>query len=212
MLKTIAPLLLVVTLLGATAVHVDQLPDDLGNVWRADRIDGGSCSCFPVLCEKQEDGTFRILWMTARHCTDDYLPGLPFFLASKDGQLLDALVFAEHPELDLAILESFSSKPIRTRALDLTPTDLGEEVTAAGFPMGLDLWITEGRLSGPGDEGTENLSADLAPGMSGGPVANERGAIVGVNARCYGMPEGAHFMAAMVPLHLAKEWIDATVR
>ncbi|WP_448573196.1 S1 family peptidase [Trichothermofontia sp.] len=102
---------------------------------------------------------------------------------------------------DLAIVQFASSIPYRTAPLKTDPIYIGETVYAAGFPM------YQGQSLNPTfDQGIQNLrmsqgvvsllptkslaqgyrlgySNDVVIGMSGGPIFNSQGLLVGINGR-----------------------------
>ncbi len=56
----------------------------------------------------------------------------------------------------------------------------GSRVVVMGFPVNLDLNITDGLISGPGADGRLVMSTAINPGNSGGPVIGLNGEVVGV--------------------------------
>lgn len=67
--------------------------------------------------------------------------------------------------------------------LSTNPTEVGERVYAIGSPEGLSNSISEGIVSGNRKLNGVHLiqiTAAISPGSSGGPVINEKGAVIGV--------------------------------
>jgi serine protease Do len=104
-----------------------------------------------------------------------------------DGTRYPARVTARHPGRDLAALRIAATglEPARPDAPDsLRP---GELVMAAGNPLGfvgaLSTGVVHsiGPLPGMGRERWIRADVRLAPGNSGGPLANARGEVVGIN-------------------------------
>ncbi len=108
-----------------------------------------------------------------------------------DGTRYDATVLGSDAATDLAVLELEGARDLP--ALELgNSADLrvGDWVVAIGNPMGLDHSASVGILSGRG-RGSLGLyadsyldflqtDADIAPGSSGGPLFDLRGAVVGI--------------------------------
>lgn len=95
-------------------------------------------------------------------------------------------------QTDVAVLD-IGATDLPTVALADSTGDLttGDEVTGLGFPgsnQGLEEGVTEptnifGRVSNIRSEGTSEIievDADLEPGMSGGPVIDQRGKVIGL--------------------------------
>ena len=111
-----------------------------------------------------------------------------------DGRTADARVVARDPRHDLAILRAdramLGPLPLPTPALG-EPSALrpGELVIALGHPLGVAHALAVGVVhAAPDDAHAPWLRADirLAPGNSGGPLADARGRIVGVNSMIVG--------------------------
>lgn len=61
---------------------------------------------------------------------------------------------------------------------------IGDEVMAIGFPLGLPWTVTTGIISALRfREGFLQTSAAINPGNSGGPLFNQKGEVIGINAR-----------------------------
>jgi len=103
------------------------------------------------------------------------------------------LRFAPNPEIDLAVLEL--AAPLDGVAMRIGYTSLveiGERVVAIGFPLPegdsfeenllLDHGIVNRIRTRPDRHGRElEVGLRLSPGMSGGPVFNDRGEVIGIN-------------------------------
>jgi serine protease Do len=127
-----------------------------------------------------------------------------------DGRRLGASVRRRDPALDLALLDV--GQPLEAVATPGSSADLrvGELVFAAGNPWGEPGVVTRGILSARGPSSVEGsvplaeaLRADvrLAPGNSGGPLADARGRVVGINAMIAGG------MAIAVPVEAVQELV-----
>jgi len=103
-----------------------------------------------------------------------------------DGDHLDACVVARDRDADLALLR-VAGVDLPTAMIAETPARVGALVVAVGHPFGLSGALTAGIVHAIGPiarNGAPWIHADvrLAPGNSGGPLADVSGAIVGINA------------------------------
>jgi serine protease Do len=128
-----------------------------------------------------------------------------------DGRVLEARLVARDPRRDLA---AFALPPgdhpaaIRADARGLRP---GELVVAVGHPLGVAYAAALGVVHRAPDGGRGPgawLQADirLAPGNSGGPIADAAGRVVGINAMIVG---GLGFA---VPTHAVERFVHAIDR
>ncbi len=109
----------------------------------------------------------------------------------QDGTRYDAKVLGSDAATDLAVLELEDARDLPALRLgDSSELRVGDWVVAIGNPMGLDHSASVGILSGRG-RGSLGLypdsyidflqtDADIAPGSSGGPLFDLRGAVVGI--------------------------------
>ena len=109
-----------------------------------------------------------------------------------DGRTFDAPVTARDPRRDLATL-AIPASDLRAATLgDPRTLRPGELVIAIGNPLGIvgaaALGVVHAVEPGAGDRGPRLIRADvrLAPGNSGGPLADARGRVIGVNAMIVG--------------------------
>jgi serine protease Do len=123
-----------------------------------------------------------------------------------DGRVVPARLVARDPRRDLAALAlppGDHAAALRADARGLRP---GELVIAVGHPLGVSYAAALGivhRAPGGGRGPTGWLQADirLAPGNSGGPLADASGCIVGINAMIVG---GLGFA---VPTHIVERFM-----
>jgi serine protease Do len=117
-----------------------------------------------------------------------------FVIQTADGKAYSATVITPKSwaKLDLAALEFQSDLAYPTAKIDrLKQPQVGDVVVAAGFPrsttgQSATLTIAKGTithvLSKPLAEGYQvGYSNNVAKGMSGGPLVNQRGELVGIN-------------------------------
>ena len=128
-----------------------------------------------------------------------------------DGQTFDATVSARNPTLDLAVLDIAATNLPAAPVDDSARLRVGELVFAIGHPWGQRWVVTAGIVSGLGsvsvagsDRKAQYVRSDvgLAPGNSGGPLLNARGAVVGINAMIFGGD-----LAVSIPSHVARTWV-----
>lgn len=121
-----------------------------------------------------------------------------------DSSTVPGTVVASDGQLDLAMVRAngHGLTPIATREGDPI---LGETVYAMGAPLGDDIRITRGIVSGEADvSGVAHIQTDAAvnPGNSGGPLVDEEGAALGVVVAKVADVEGVAFA---VPVEHAVE-------
>ena len=103
-----------------------------------------------------------------------------------DGRSFVANLIERDPRLDLAKLR-LSAGDIQMVKLRAAPVRAGEKVIAVGNPLGFTGAIStgvihaEGRIRGLGAKRWVQAAVRLAPGNSGGPLADMAGEVVGIN-------------------------------
>jgi S1-C subfamily serine protease len=133
--------------------------------------------------------------LTAAHCVEDelyVLVGMPH--ADEDGRWERAfrvLVIRSNAESDVAILQ-FETPGYQRLHVAASNPRVGEGVLAIGHPMGLTYVVNRGYVSRGVDSGNRFFlhNAGCLFGMSGGPVVNEAGEVLGVNSFLIGTPMG----------------------
>jgi len=121
------------------------------------------------------------------------VPGEHAEVILPDGRVLPGRVVARDIENDLAAI-SVDAELTPVEAGDSAGLRAGEMVFAVGNPWGLRGSVAAGIISGvgPAPEGglpvREVIRADirLAPGNSGGPLADARGRVIGINSMIAG--------------------------
>ena len=121
-----------------------------------------------------------------------------------DGARVRASVQKRDDRLDLALLK-ISRQDLQAASIaDAKSLRVGELVVAVGNPLGFVGAVSTGvvhavgPLRGLGPRLWVQSSVRLAPGNSGGPLANTRGEVVGINTMIVGHG-GSHSLALAIP-------------
>ena len=101
-------------------------------------------------------------------------------------KVFDVTAYTRDPTHDLAILECPDATDVPILTLDrLEKVEIGENIVAAGSPLGLEGTVSTGIVSALRDrDGVQviQITAPISPGSSGGPLLNAQGAVIGVNS------------------------------
>ena len=133
-----------------------------------------------------------VLWPAGHVVTNAHVVRRPeVSLRLADGRRLRARVVARDRAADLALLSAPGSGVPPATLADPETIRVGSFVVAVGHPLGVRGALATGIVCaiGPIDRGGRRwIQADLhlAPGNSGGPLADAGGRIVGVNSRAAG--------------------------
>jgi serine protease Do len=109
-----------------------------------------------------------------------------------DGRVIDAVRTSVDPRRDLALLRIEASDLPAVTVGDSDALRVGELVLAVGNPQGVVGALTTGIIHEVGPTDAQNrqrwVMADVrvAPGNSGGPLANARGQVIGINTMIAG--------------------------
>ncbi|HEY3081913.1 MAG TPA: trypsin-like peptidase domain-containing protein [Chloroflexota bacterium] len=143
---------------------------------------------------------------------DHVVPGEGARVRLADGRTFDARTLARDPANDLAILKVEARELPAAASGDARRLRAGEIVLAIGHPYGNRGSLTVGIVVGPVADRHPEQKRDLVraavllgPGNSGGPLADARGRVVGINAMVAGG------LALAVPSHLVERllrWQD----
>ena len=110
-------------------------------------------------------------------------------LEPEGGAPVKATVIGSSDGEDLALLRTDGMRDARTLQFAGSDPDIGEQVVALGYPLGLPFTATQGAITGEGREltvdGTDytglfQTDAAVNPGNSGGAIINSQGQVVGV--------------------------------
>lgn len=160
---------------------------------------GKTGTAFPI---HVTDQGFTIL-LTAKHVTESSM-GWGTATVTVDGEPVPVTRVEQHLTEDVALIWIQRELPVLPLS-DHEPR-FGERAQVSGLAFGRFLLFSEGLISSP----TE-VSADIMPGCSGGPVFVD-GRVVGVavaNLQFGGIPVGA--MALFVKISTVRDWIDASL-
>lgn len=142
------------------------------------------------------------------------VPGDEAELALPDGRRLRARLTARDPELDLAALRVEATGLRAAKPADSDAVRVGQLAFAIGNPWGARGALTAGVITGKGAASPENgvpleeaIRADvrLAPGNSGGPLADAEGRVIGINSMIAGG------MAIAVPANTVERFLSGGV-
>jgi serine protease Do len=138
------------------------------------------------------------------------VPGERAEVQLPDDRVLAAKVIGREPEHDLAALKIEASGLTAAEPGSSANVRPGQLVFAAGNPWGLRGTVTAGIIISRGSATVENgipleeavrANVRLAPGNSGGPLADAAGRVIGINAMIAGG------MAIAVPAHVVTRFL-----
>lgn len=127
-----------------------------------------------------------------------------------DGQALDARLVAADRRADLALLRVPRVRVCLASPADSDTLSVGSLVVALGHPLGLRRTLTAGIVHALGPltpGGRRWIQADLrlAPGNSGGPLADASGHVVGLNTMIAGG------LALAIPINDVRRFVSAVL-
>jgi len=126
-----------------------------------------------------------------------------------DGREFEATVGSRDPRRDLAQLRIDAANLPAASAADSSELRPGEIAIAIGNPMGFvgalatGVIHAVGPLRGLGSQSWVQADVRLAPGNSGGPLANARGCVVGINTMVAGR------LALAIPSNAVRDFLSA---
>ena len=182
--SVLLPALLVLSITSLTAWDRSPITTVRPLVWQAsaDAEKVNACTTWPTVYRD------RVVWVTALHCVVGE-NGLvdEQWIFKIDGK--PATVLKANPEHDLVMLTGPSKRALRVSFLSPSPLD---PVWTVGFPGGNDRpYVTAGVLSLVRDEGGRAVwNTGAASGMSGSPVLDKEGFVVGIIQQILCSPHG----------------------
>ncbi len=144
-----------------------------------------------------------------------------------DGKEVPANLVGRDPKTDLAVLKVDNVDNLTVAKLgDSDKLYVGEEVIAAGAPLGLRSTVTQGiisalhrpiPLSGDGSD-TDTVidgvqtDASINHGNSGGPLIDMNGDVIGINTAGKSLSDSASGLGFAIPVNEVKSVIEALIR
>jgi serine protease Do len=126
-----------------------------------------------------------------------------------DGRELEARVVSRNPRRDIALLRVNANNLLAAAPADSSQVRPGELAIAIGNPLGFIGALTTGTVYaiGPvrslGPQSWIQATVRLAPGNSGGPLADARGRIIGINTMVAGR------LALAIPSNTVETFLSA---
>ncbi|TPG36024.1 serine protease HtrA [Mycolicibacterium hodleri] len=144
-----------------------------------------------------------------------------------DGHEVPANLVGRDPKTDIAVLKVDNvDKLVVARLGDSEKLRVGEEVIAAGAPLGLRSTVTHGiisalhrpvPLSGDGSD-TDTVidgvqtDASINHGNSGGPLINMNSEVIGINTAGKSLSDSASGLGFAIPVNEVKEVVDGLIK
>jgi len=125
-------------------------------------------------------------------------------IKSDAGDVQNGDVLWSNAEYDVAVIRPHNSKRFRSANLQCRDVVVGEAITASGNPIGFDFITMHGFVSG-GERRLEKWKSAFVTdmttiqGMSGGPVYDEAGDVIGITAGAMVFGGGEGGMGFAVP-------------
>jgi serine protease Do len=126
-----------------------------------------------------------------------------------DGRELEARIVSRNPRRDIALLRVSANNLPAATAADSSQVRPGELAIAIGNPLGFIGALTTGTvhaigtLRGLGPHPWIQANLRLAPGNSGGPLADARGRIIGINTMVAGR------LALAIPSNAVRDFLSS---
>ena len=144
-----------------------------------------------------------------------------------DGKEVPANLVGRDPKTDLAVLKVDNVDNLVVAKMgDSDKLQVGEEVIAAGAPLGLRSTVTQGiisalhrpvPLSGDGSD-TDTVidgvqtDASINHGNSGGPLINMKGDVIGINTAGKSLSDSASGLGFAIPVNEVKTVVESLIQ
>jgi len=144
-----------------------------------------------------------------------------------DGEEVPANLVGRDPKTDLAVLKVDNVDDLSVAKMgDSDKLTVGDEVIAAGAPLGLRSTVTQGiisalhrpvPLSGDGSDADTVIDgvqtdASINHGNSGGPLIDMNGNVIGINTAGKSLSESASGLGFAIPVNEVKTVVDALIK
>lgn len=144
-----------------------------------------------------------------------------------DGTKVPANLVGRDPKTDLAVVKVDNVDNLTVAAFgNSDDVRVGEEVIAAGAPLGLRSTVTQGIVSAlhrpvplSGDDTDTNTvidaiqtDASINHGNSGGPLINMRSEVIGINTAGKSLSDSASGLGFAIPVNEVKETVETLIR
>ena len=162
-----------------------------------------------VEIESRTGGGAGILWAPDLVLTNAHVVrAAPLGVRLADDRRCDALIVAADPDADLALIRIARAGLSPAALGDSSALRVGSVVVALGHPFGQRRSLTAGIVHAVAPVGSGRrrfIQADvrLAPGNSGGPLADPEGRVVGINTMMAGR------LALAIPVDEARRFVVA---
>ena len=131
-----------------------------------------------------------------------------------NGKDVEAVIIGTDSETDMALLKIKGKglKPLKIG--DINKAKVGSWVVAIGAPFGFDQTVTAGIISAKarsvGEQYIPYVQTDVAinPGISGGPLINMAGEVVGINSKILSTSGGSNGLSFSIPIDLAMDVVN----
>jgi len=155
-------------------------------------------------------GGAGILWAPDLVVTNAHVTGAgPLRIGLADGRQIEARLVRADRQVDLALLRVPRVGVAPAALADSDGVRVGDLVAALGHPLGVLRTLTAGIVhalapSRPGGRRWIHADLRLAPGNSGGPLADTAGRVVGINTMIAGG------LALAIPINEVRRFVGAT--
>lgn len=153
--------------------------------------------------------------------------GFKLSVVFNDGKEVPATLVGRDPRTDLAVVKVDDVPNLSVAKLgDSDTLRVGEEVVAAGAPLGLRSTVTRGIVSAlhrpvslPGDDGgpgtvidAVQTDASINHGNSGGPLINMNAEVIGINTAGKSLSDSASGLGFAIPVNEVKMVAEALIK
>jgi len=156
-------------------------------------------------------GGAGVLWAPDLIVTNAHVARAPRVLVGlADDRHLEAQLVAADRRADLALLRMPRTKVALASLADSDTVSVGALVVALGHPLGLRRTLTAGVVHAlgplsPGGRRWIHADLRLAPGNSGGPLADTAGYVIGINTMVTGS------LALAIPINDVRRFVSAAL-